>query len=290
MKKSKRKWKFIAFGLLGIVCIGTATVLLLGAKLCAPCPQKIGNLPNDLKGNNVAFPGSSGANIKGWFIQGRRNRGCVILMHAIRGNRLSMLERARFLNVAGYSVLLFDFRAHGESQGNHITFGYRESEDAKAALHFIKTKMPGEKIAVIGVSLGGAAAILAHPPLKVDAVVLEMVYPRVEQAVVDRLSIRFGKLGPFLAPLFLWQLKPRLGVSAVDLRPIDKIAQINVPKLFIAGSADRHTTLVEAKELFDRASKPKEFWAIKGASHVDFHQFSNNEYEKRVLSFLNKNL
>jgi alpha/beta superfamily hydrolase len=52
-------------------------------------------------------------------------------MHGVRANRLSMVERARFLSYAGYSVLLFDFQGHGESTGQHITFGYLESKDAR---------------------------------------------------------------------------------------------------------------------------------------------------------------
>lgn len=57
-----------------------------------------------------------------------------------------MLDRARFLSAAGFAVLLFDFQAHGESPGEHITFGYLESRDAQAAVEFLRTQAQVERI------------------------------------------------------------------------------------------------------------------------------------------------
>ena len=54
-------------------------------------------------------------------------------------------------------MLPFDSRAHGESGGERITFGYLESLDARAILGFLRRQMPGERVGMIGVSLGGAA-------------------------------------------------------------------------------------------------------------------------------------
>ena len=143
-------------------------------------------------GTSVEFPSESGATIHGWFIPGKKGTGAIVLMHGVRANRLSMLDRARFLSHAGYFVLLFDFQAHGESTGEHITFGYLESRDAQAAVSFLSANAPNEKVGVIGVSMGGAATLIASPPLDVKAMVLEMVYPSLKQAVSDRLTMRLG--------------------------------------------------------------------------------------------------
>jgi alpha-beta hydrolase superfamily lysophospholipase len=277
-----------ALAALLILVIGAA--LLAGHYLAAAEPQTIGNLPVDLHGKSVVFPSKSGATLHGWFIPGVKGKGAVVLMHGVRANRLSMVERARFISRAGYSVLLFDFQAHGESSGDHITFGGLESRDAQAAVQFLRENAPHEKIAVIGVSLGGAASILASPPLDVDAVVLEMVYPTINEAVSDRLAIKFGGWERLLTPLLLVQLHPRLGIEPNELRPIDKVGQLKSPKLFIAGSDDRHTTIEESRRLFEAASDPKEFWMIQGAAHVDFHQTGKTEYEHRILEFLERNL
>jgi len=261
-----------------------------GSVLIAPHNGVVSNPPADLPVRLVQFPSSSGATIHGWLVSGRPGKGVIILMHGIRADRSQLVGVAQFLFRAGYSVLLFDFQAHGESAGKHITAGYLESRDAVAAVDFAQQKCPGEKIGVIGVSMGGAAALLADPPLRVNALVLESVYPTIQQAITDRLEIRFGWLGRLGTPFLTWQLKPRLGFGADSLCPIKQVGKITVPKFFMAGTADRDTTVQESRDLFAAAAEPKQLWLLDGAAHVDLHKFAKAEYEKRVLDFLAKNL
>jgi fermentation-respiration switch protein FrsA (DUF1100 family) len=244
----------------------------------------------DLHGRDVQFPSDSGSTIHGWLIPGKPGAGAVVLLHGVRSSRADMVGRARFLSVAGYTVLLFDFQAHGESPGRQITFGYLESRDARAAVQFLRASAPGEKIGVLGVSLGGVASLLATPNLEADAFILEMVYPTFDQAVGDRLAMRLGNWSRVLTPFLTGQLKLRAGVSAQELRPIDHVSSLEQPKFFIGGSADQHTTLSETRELFARASEPKELWVVDGAKHQNLHAFSANEYERRVLAFFERYL
>lgn len=118
------KRKLILICTLGVLLISFIGTWLAGTILSAPANQSVGNLPSDLAGTPVQFPSASGATIHGWFIPGKKGAGAIILMHGVRANRLSMLDRARFLSHVDYSVLLFDFQAHGESTGQHITFGH----------------------------------------------------------------------------------------------------------------------------------------------------------------------
>ncbi len=283
----KRK---LALGVCLLLLTASVATWLAGSRLTASVHQSIGTLPVDLVGRSVQFQSQSGANIHGWLIPGNKGAGAIILMHGVRSNRLSMLDRARFLSRAGYSVLLFDFQAHGESTGNRITFGWLESKDAQAAVSFVHQNVPGERIGVLGVSMGGAATLLASPPLNVDAIVLEMVYPTIDEAVSNRLSMRLGNWATCLSPLLTWQLRPRLGVDTEALRPIAHVGQVSAAKLFIAGSKDRHTTLEESKRLYESAFAPKELWIVEGAAHVDLHAAARPDYEHRVLGFFQTNL
>jgi len=176
------------------------------------------------------------------------------------------------------------------SLGKHLTFGYLESRDARAAVESLSQLVPGERIGAIGCSLGGAAIILGEEPLRVDAVVLEAVYPTIAEAVANRVRMRLGSLSDILTPALLAQLDWRLGITPDDLRPLEKIQSLHSPVLVIAGAEDKHTLLAESKRLFDAASEPKEFWVIEGAAHVDFYAFAREAYAQRILSFFEKYL
>ena len=270
--------------------IGFATLLILGATLAAPARARIGPAPPDLGCVPVRIPSDSGSRLSGWLVPGAPGGGAVLLLHSVRSNRREMIERARFLRDAGYASLLFDFQAHGESPGERITFGFLESRDARAALEYLRSRLPSERIGAIGVSQGAAAALVGRVPLAVDALVLEAVYPDLEQAVANRIEIRLGPLGRHLAPLLLWQVEPRLGFDPGRLAPQSGIASLRAPLLLIAGSEDRHTRLPESRRLFDRAPEPKEFWAVRGAAHQNFHRFAPAAYERRVLGFFDRYL
>lgn len=285
-----RRWKILGALFLTLFLLGSFLVWNIGSVLMAPANHPIGAPPASLHAEPVEFPSASGAQLHGWRIAGQPGKGVVVLLHGIHANRRVMVERAKFLSRAGYSVLLFDFQAHGESVGRQITFGYLESRDATAAVDFARATFPGEKIGVIGVSLGGAAALLASPPLPVQALVLESVFPTLWQATEDRMIDRFGFLGRLATPLLTVQLKPRLGIGLEDLRPIACAAKISAPKFFIAGAADRLTTAQESRALYAAAAEPKQFWLIDKAAHVDLHAFAGAEYETRILEFFGKYL
>ncbi len=289
MVNDGRRKKLVRY-LLGAPFALVVSVWLAGTALSWPAQRAIGALPNDLRGAAVTFTSTSGATIKGWLLNGAPGKGVVVLMHGVRGNRLQVLERARFLNRLGYAVLLFDFQAHGESQGARITFGYLESRDAQAAVQFVKGRLPNEKLGVIGISLGGAAAALAQPPLPVDALVLEMVYPDIHRAIENRLARFLGGWARGLTPLLEWQLRPRLGVGPDALRPLECVGDLKVPKLFIAGERDRHTLLTESQELFNAACEPKTLWVVTGAQHEDLLKVAKVEYEQRLAAFFNQYL
>lgn len=201
-----------------------------------------------------------------------------------------MIARTRFLHVAGYSVLLIDMQGHGETPGEHITFGYLESRDAKDALTYLRFRVACRPVGVIGISMGGAAALLGDAPLQADAVILESVYSSLERAVENRIAIWLGTLGHVLSPLLLWQVEPRLGVPLDSLSPVSAISRLSAPVMIIADSDDQHTLPYESRELFSRASEPKTLWMVKGAKHQNLHQYAPQDYERRVLQFFRKHL
>jgi len=286
---SRRRTRRRVFGL-GLPILLLSSPYLVGTVLILPRNGPVGTPPPDLHATNVTFPSASGTTIHGWLVQGRPGIGVVVLMHGVHSSRLSMVPRARYLARQGYSVLLFDFQACGESIGKQVTFGRRESEDAQAAVAYVHQALPAERVGVIGVSMGGAAAVLASPPLPVDALVLESVYPSITEAIHDRIARWLGPAAVAVAPLLIAQIQSRLGFSPDALRPIDGVRAVRAPKLILAGTEDRHTTLAESERFFAAASEPKAFWPVAGAPHTDLYTYAGTLYETRVGDFLARNL
>ena len=230
----------------------------------------------------------SATSVRAWFVPGQDSSGAVLLLHGHGSSHLSMLGRARFLHRAGYSVLLIDFRGHGRSTGGPVTLGATESRDAHAALAYLRRRVPNERVAVIGASMGGAASLLGPRPLDADAFVLESVYATIDHAVRGRARNWLGPLGTAIAPLYVRHWLPRSGVSARELRPIERIGELRVPVYVMSGTDDRYTTLDEARALFARVRGPREFWAIEDTGHQDLYRAAGEEYEHRVLAFLGR--
>lgn len=230
------------------------------------------------------------ARVHGWMKRGARGGGVILLVHSIRSNRVEMLSRAKFLNAQGYGVLLIDLQAHGETFGDRITFGARESEDVGASVAYLRENFPSERIAAIGVSLGAAAIVLAQHALRLDAVVLESLHPTIEEAVENRLRLHLGEFGPTLSPLLLSQLSFRLDILPGELSPITRIGNLNAALLLISGTDDQHTKVAETRRLFDAARQPKEMWIVPGGGHFNMHAYAGKEYEDRILDFLERYL
>ncbi len=125
----------------------------------------------------VVFRSADGTLLKGWFIPSldvdeivaegdkalRKKRPAVILCHDYGANREQLLPLSASLHHNGYDVLLFDFRATGESGGKRRSFGLYERDDVLAAIGYLKKRstIDPQRIALIGEGLGAAAALSA---------------------------------------------------------------------------------------------------------------------------------
>jgi alpha-beta hydrolase superfamily lysophospholipase len=283
MNWRKLRRRLAIASLLGLVAFCVVT-WFVGNSLIAPANHPIGPPPSDLNAVTTTLLSESGSQIATWYIPATDSKATIILLHPIHTSRLTMLDRARLFHKAGYAVVMIDFQAHGESPGDHITVGYLEQHDVRAAVDYARKTNPNHRIGIDGWSLGGASALLASP-LGVDAIVLESAYPTVSEAVHDRIAIRLGRLSYVLSPALLAGLQLRYGIAPSDLRPIDHIAQVGCPVLVLAGDADRHTTLAETQRLYDAAGEPKKLIIFPGAAHDDFLTRDAKQYESEVLSF-----
>jgi pimeloyl-ACP methyl ester carboxylesterase len=274
----------LALAGLVVLLLAGAGVWLAGSFLIGVTPRTV-EVPADLGARAMTLALPDGHAVAASFMPGR-SRGAVLLLHGIHGDRRDMVERARFLHARGHAVMLIDMPGQGASTADAVTFGLREGEGVRVALDALRRLAPGQRIGVIGVSLGAASFVLCRDCPPVDAVVLESMYPTIEEAVHDRLAMRIGPLDGPASTVLLWQLPLRLGIAPSDLHPIDRVAALRAPVLIAAGGADRHTTPAETERIHAAAAAPKSLWIVDGAGHVDLHAYAPAEYERRVGGFL----
>ncbi len=229
---------------------GAGGALAFGEVMTRPALRAAGAPPPGLAATAVRFETSAGAPVAGWFSPGQAGAGMVLLLHGVRASRHAMMSRALFLHRLGIATLAIDLPGHGESPSPRITFGANESHGVTAALAWLARQWPGERIGAIGVSLGAASLVLARPTPAPAAVVLESMYPTIEEAVADRLDSHLFAGAGAVAPALLWQLPWRLGVTTAQLHPIDVLPALASPILVAAGAVDRHTTRAETERLY----------------------------------------
>jgi fermentation-respiration switch protein FrsA (DUF1100 family) len=122
------------------------------------------------------------------------------------------------------------------------------------------------------------------------ALVLESVYPTIEEAVRNRLESKVGKVFGVMAPLLYLQIPLRVGIPIEQLRPIDALKSVKVPVYVIGGSLDRSTTPMETQRMYDSIMSNKRLWIVEGAAHQDIYAFSRNIYEQKIREFIAENL
>lgn len=279
---SARRWsRRLAIGAgVALVAIG-AIAWWLGSGFIASANHRV-DMPAEFGATDIPIPGDGHA-VAASFRDLGPESPVVLLLHGMGGDRRSTLPRAQRLVAAGMSVLMIDQQAHGETPGEHITLGWRESADVHAALEWIRAELPGRRVGVVGISLGGASFLLQAEPAHVDALVVEAMHPDLRRAVVNR-------VGRWFAPLLLVQIEPRLGVRVEQLDPIRHIAAVATPVLVVGGALDANTTEADSRDLFAAAREPKELWIVPRAAHEDFSMVDPVGYDAHVIAFLRRYL
>ncbi|MCH9674058.1 MAG: alpha/beta fold hydrolase [Gammaproteobacteria bacterium] len=292
----RARYRVVIAGAAAVVIFYVCALWVVAGALIRPSPSLVEPLPRDLSVTPVHLTNQRGGDVFGWYARATTAKGVIVLLHGLRGDRRSMVARMDFLVDAGYDALAIDFQAHGQTQGRDITFGFLEAHDVTAAVRFARAqrRRDGATLPVfaIGVSLGGAAALLAEPVIEVDGLILEGVYTTIEAALRNRLALRLGPARYLVAAPLQTILEHRLRLSATALRPIERATRFAGPVLVMGGDRDRRTTVRETNALFDAFAKEaaglSELWVVPGAAHVDLHTHATADYEQRVLRFLDR--
>ncbi len=282
-------YRYILFTI-GLIVSMVITAWVVAGQLVAPSPAIVPLPASDVPIRPFTLHSASGEQLAGWHIRSKEQKpkGVVLLFHAIRSNRMDVFARAKLLYQYGFSSIMIDFQAHGESTGKQITLGYLEHYDVLATIQYAKRLYPELPIAALGISLGGAAAILASEKIQgqLDALVVESVYSTIQTAIYNRVDRYLGFFAPLPTALLLLQLKPRLGFGAEALNMVHSIRKVSCPVLIISGEEDHHTRVDEAYRLYNNAPTPKQLWIVEGVGHQDIYEHKPKQYTLHVITFL----
>jgi pimeloyl-ACP methyl ester carboxylesterase len=182
MRKIKRLFKsfyrlLLPIVILFILAVGGASVWLAQRAAIAPkalyllTPDKYGRLSS--RGAQVTeetWSNMDGTTARGWLLRGSMGSPAVVLLHGYGADRSHILNLGVKLNEAtDFTILMPDQRGHGDTPHvKYTSFGGFETEDALAAIKFLRdlkvdpqTPLVGQSIGLYGTELGALAAVFA---------------------------------------------------------------------------------------------------------------------------------
>jgi fermentation-respiration switch protein FrsA (DUF1100 family) len=259
---------------------------------------------------DVTLTTPDGLKLQACYLRTAKPRKGVVLFGLEFGtNRWACIPYCEFLREAGYDIFTFETRGQGKSPAP----GYEplqwvtefEMSDFATALAYLKNRADKDPrgVGLFGLSKGGSAGLLAaaHDDFIRCAVVdgafasITTMIPYMRQFVIIYTTLKWAvPLLPnwyldYLARVGIGRIEPVRGCRYVHLEPaMSKFAPR--PLFMIHGGGDTYIKPDMAKNLFDRARQPKEFWLVEKAKHNQAFHLAGDEYRRRVLEFFDKNL
>ncbi len=248
-----------------------------------------------------------GVVLRGWKVRPAHPNGSwVLVFHGVADNRIGVLEHARVLLMAGYSVVMMDARAHGASDGPMATYGWLERNDTRAivdallgsesftASTSLTSSAASPHLFALGESMGAGIALQsAAVEPRIEAVVAEASFANMREATYDYAGLRrFPWLGKTYFAPFSWTLIYRgeslAGFSAAGVSPEKAAASRAFPVLLICDADDVALPCRHTQRIYDAAIGPKQMWVAPGAFHTAALGYQPEEFRRRVLDFFEK--
>jgi len=243
---------------------------------------------NNLNFREVTFKSRDGLTLFGRFMPGR-NHATILLLHPLGSSNNNMLIYAEFLANAGYGVFMIDLRAHGSSDGDTSTYGLREADDVAGAVDYLFSRVDvnGQKIGVLGISLGAQAAL--RGALKTDclrALVLEGLGP----VTLSDHGGRPKSLRRWINYPFNWinYHVYEFMIGGKDTSVMEAIGQIAPRPILLIASGEKD--IYFNRLFFQAAQEPKELWELPSGEHGAAILQDSRIYMQGVVGFFDKTL
>jgi pimeloyl-ACP methyl ester carboxylesterase len=193
-------------------------------------------------------------------VQGKADT-VFVMAHGLLAQQDFWAELGQKLQDDGYGVVIPPMPGQGTSPLKSVGFGVTEAQVVRETIDKIKAK----HIILMGCSMGGAAVWLASDHPRVDAVITEGAYGRLEP-VTRYWFERKSKGGAIIFRPVIWMASWRIGKSPSAVNPVETAAKFKKPALVIQCSGDNLIPMEQAKELAQVSGA--EYWEIPDLKHA----------------------
>lgn len=235
----------------------------------------------------VSFQTADGLTLRGWWLPSEGSDRVAIGLTGHRGAKHDLLGIGTALWRAHNNVLLFDFRACGESDRAPLSLAHYELADVRAALAYVRHRIPGARVGIVGYSMGASLAILAAAEDPgIAAVVADSPFASISDVVAFAFRRRRLPAPPLVALTDIVN-RLRYGYRFNAVRPVDAVSAIAPrPLLLIHGTDDTVIPVQHAYDLAARLPGKTTLWVLPGVQHCGAYFADREEYVRRVTTFI----
>lgn len=216
----------------------------------------------------------------------------IIGVHGYQSSYTAIEDVAMECYNRGYNVILPDLRGHGNSEGNYFGLGFHDSLDIITWINVIISENPNAKIALYGLSMGGATVMITAGqedlPKNVFAVIEDCGYSDAYTMVEQQINALFDLPAYPLLPITDVFVQFRIDFSLKDVSPITFLEFATVPILFIHGENDKYVFQEMQDDLYQTYQGEKEILTVSDAGHTSSRKTDYDGYYETFFAFLEK--
>jgi len=270
---SMRKWLKILASVLVLLLILFYVALYMVVPITITQPRRV---------RSLQLMSYDSIMLDGYWIDAETDssKGVMILLHGIGDCKEHFLPLTKELANIGLESVVFDGRAHGQSEGDYVTYGYKEKQDISAIVNLILSRNPQTKIGIWGNSLGGAIAIQAlERDFRIDFGIIESTFTELDDIVYDYSNRLSGGLSRrFISDYTLKRAGELAGFDPDEVKPIESVKNIDIPIFIGHGETDENISVEYAKDLYNNLRSADKELKIGG-----------QDYESSVFEFIERN-
>jgi len=226
-------------------------------------------------------------NLEVWRFDMEPSKGIVALFHGYKSTKSALWREAQSFYRMGYSVVLVDFRASGNSDGMVCTIGYNEANDVVNVYNWIQVQYPNQPIYLYGISMGAAAVLRAVSVLDIhpNAIMVQSSFSTMNGATKNRFRLLGLPSWPMANLLTFWGGYVN-DFDAFKLNPSEFAKQITTPTLVIHGVLDNRVSWEDSETIYDNLQGPKEFGVFSKSGHESMLNKEEANWVYLVTNFL----